>query len=253
MIRVVARVLFLRVLGWTVHVEGRDNLPDGGAVLAFNHHGHVDAVFVAWAPVVEQRRPVRFLAKAELFRHWASAWLVRGAGAVPVERRAAGGPSRAHAYEAAVEALQAGELVAVAPEQTISESFELLPFKPGVARMALEAGVPIVPAIGWGSHRAFTTGRPQRPRRRLPVVIRYATPVVPRPGESVGGLVARLQAHMAAELEDVQRTYPDEPTPGDDWWVPRRLGGSAPDHEQVVAAHQARFHLRRSRDDGLAS
>ncbi len=252
-IRVVARVLFTRVLGWDVCIEGREHLPDGGAVLAFNHHGHVDAVFVAWEPVMERRRPVRFLAKAELFRHWASAWLVRGAGAVPVERRAAGGSSRAHAYTAAVEALAQGELVAVAPEQTISESFELLPFKPGVARMALEAHVPIVPAIGWGSHRAFTKGRPQRPRRRLPVVIRYCEPVVPRPGESLASLVGRLQTRMAAELDDVQRSYPDTPAPGDDWWVPRRLGGSAPDHERVVAAHQARFHARRSRDDGMAS
>lgn len=253
-IRVVARVVFLRLLGWDVRVEGREHLPSTGAVLAFNHHGHVDAVFVAWTPVVEQRRPVRFLAKAELFRHWASSWLVRGAGAVPVERRAAGGPSRAHAYAAAVDALRRGELVAVAPEQTISESFELLPFKPGVARMALEAGVPIVPAVGWGSHRAFTTGRPLRPRRRLPVVIRYCEPVVPRPGEAVPVLLARLQARMAAELDTVQRTYPDHPSSGDDWWVPRRLGGSAPDHEQVVATHQARFHMgRRGRGGDMAS
>lgn len=195
-IRWVARALFSWLLGWEVRVEGLEHVPeDGGAVLAFNHHGYLDVVFVGWGPVVHLRRPVRFLAKAELFRHWASGWLMRAAGAVPVERRARAGSSRAHAYAAAVEALERGELVAVAPEQTISDSYELLPFKPGVARMAIEAGAAIVPAIGWG----------------------------------------------------VQRSYPVEPSPGDDWWLPARLGGSAPDHEQVVAAHQARFRASRSR------
>lgn len=249
-IRVVARILFVRLLGWDVRVEGREHLPEGtGAVLAFNHHSYVDVVFVAWGPVVENRRPVRFLAKAELFRHWASGWLVRAAGAVPVERRAAGGSSRAHAYTAAVQALAAGELVAVAPEQTISESYELLPFKPGVARMAIESGAPIVPAIGWGSHRSVPKGHSRRPRRRIPVIIRYCEPVVPQPGETVAALIARLQQVMASALDEVQRAYPDEPSDGDDWWVPARLGGSAPDHAAVVAAHQARFRARRSRGD----
>lgn len=253
-IRWLARTLFARLLAWDVRVEGLDRVPaDGGAVLAFNHHGYVDVVFVAWGPVVLQRRPVRFLAKAELFRHWASRWLVRGVGAVPVERRATGGPSRAHAYHAAVDALRDGELVAVAPEQTISDSFELLPFKLGAARMAIEAGVPIVPAIGWGSHRAVAKGRRIRPRRGLPVVIRYCTPVVPRPGERPTDLITRLQDRMATELDEVQRGYPEPGAAEDDWWVPARLGGSAPDHAAVVAEHQARFRASRhheQRDDG---
>ena len=175
---------------------------------------------------------------------------------MPVERRAAGGTSRADAFAAAVAALRDGELVVLAPEQTISESFELLPFKPGVARMAIEADVPIVPAIGWGSHRAFPKGHAMRSRRGLPIVIRYCEPVRPRPDEAVADLVARLQASMTAALEEVQRAYPDRPAPGDDWWVPARLGGSAPDHDEVVAAHQARFRAQRSRpdaDEGMAS
>lgn len=244
----VATLLFARLLGWDVRVDGLEHVPaDGGAVLAFNHHGYVDVVFVGWGPVIALGRPVRFLAKAELFRHWASGWVMRTAGAVPVERRAEGGSSRAHAYAAAVAALQRGELVAVAPEQTISDSYELLPFKPGAARMAIEAGAPIVPAIGWGSHRSVAKGRRIRLRRGLPVVIRYCEPVVPRPGESADVLTDRLQQVMAAQLEDVQRSYPVAPTPGDDWWVPARLGGSAPDHATVVESHQARFRAARRR------
>lgn len=249
-IGVVARLLFARLLGWQITVEGLEHVPDdGGAVLAFNHHGYVDVVFVGWGPVIELRRPVRFLAKAELFRHWSSGWLMRAAGCVPVERRASGGSSRAHAYAAAVEALGRGELVAVAPEQTISDSYELLPFKPGAARMAVEAGVPIVPAIGWGSHRAVPRGRGVHPHRGLPVVIRYCEPVQPRPGEQPRDLMHRLQAEMTTALEDVQRSYPDAPGAAGAWWQPARLGGSAPDHEAVVAAHQARFRANRQHDD----
>ena len=46
----------------------------------------------------------------------------------------------------------------VAPEQTISRSFDLLPMKSGAVRMAQAAGVPIMPVAGWGTHRFFTKG-----------------------------------------------------------------------------------------------
>lgn len=238
----VAGLLVDVVLDWDVDVRGLEHVPrDGGAVLAFNHHSHADVVMVALAPVRELRRPVRFLAKAELFDHPASRWLVRRIGAVPVRRGPGGSATRVAAVAAAVEALAAGELVAVAPEQTISDSFELLPFKHGAARMATDAAVPIVPVVGWGTQRAFPhTARP-RVRRRLPVVVRYGRPLRARPGEPVGTLTARLRATMAGMLDEVQRTYPDRPTPGDDWWQPARLGGSAPPHQHVVDRSRSRF------------
>lgn len=241
----VATTLFGRVLGWRVAVEGVDNLPtDGGAVLAFNHHGYVDVVMVAWGPATRLARPVRFLAKAELFEHWASRWIVRGVGAVPVHRTAR--TARAGAYAAAVGALQDGELVAVAPEQTISTSFDLLPFKPGAARMAIQAGVPLVPVAGWGSHRFATKGgHLHLTRRRLPVTVAYGEPLHPRDDETPAQLTERLRAALQGLLDDVQRRYPD--AGADQWWVPARLGGAAPPHDEVVAAHQARFAEREAR------
>ena len=242
----VATTLFGRALGWNVAVEGMDNLPDdGGAVLAFNHHGYVDVVMVAWGPATRLARPVRFLAKAELFEHWATRRIVRGVGAVPVHRTARS--ARAGAYAAAVAALRAGELVAVAPEQTISTSFDLLPFKPGAARMAIEAGVPLVPVAGWGSHRFATKGgHLHLTRRRLPVTVAYGEPLLPREDETPAQLTGRLREALGALLDDVQRRYPEAAT-GDDWWVPARLGGSAPTHDEVVTAHRARFTEREAR------
>ena len=150
-------VAFARVLGWRMRVEGLEHVPRrGGAVLAFNHHSYLDFVMLAWGPVLDLRRPVRFLAKREI---WASrwvGWLARWAEAVPVDRTSAS--ARADAYGAAIAALEVGDLVAVAPEQTISTSFDLLPFRHGVVRMAQRSGRPIVPVVGWGSQRIAAKG-----------------------------------------------------------------------------------------------
>ena len=59
---------------------------------------------------------------------------------------------------------------------------------------------------------------------------------------------ARAIAHDA-EVDVAWTT--DQPAPGEGWWLPARLGGSAPDHDEVVAAHQARFEAQR--DDEAAS
>lgn len=237
-----AKVLVDVVLGWDLDVRGIEHVPrTGGAVLAFNHHSHADVVMVAWGPVRGLGRPVRFLAKAELFEHPATRWLVRGVAAVPVRRGRGGAVSRIAALSVAIESLRAGDLVGVAPEQTISDSFELLPFKQGAARMAIEAAVPIVPVVGWGSQRAFPHDRRPRYHRGLPVVVRYGEPILPRAGEPAPALTRRLRHVMAGMLDEVQRTYPDRPTPGDDWWLPARLGGTAPPHEHAVDRSRSRF------------
>ncbi|MEX1178343.1 MAG: lysophospholipid acyltransferase family protein [Nitriliruptor sp.] len=234
-------VVFVRLCGWKVEVQGLEHVPrTGGAVLAFNHHSYLDFVMLAWAPVLRLRRTVRFLAKREM---WASpwvGWLARWAEAVPVDRRSA--TARADAYGAAVAALEAGDLVAVAPEQTISTSFELLPFRAGAVRMAQRAGVPIVPVIGWGTQRLAAKGHGVRlgEGRGIPVVVRYGPPVHVGPDEDPRAATARLQEVMTVLLDEVQRSYPDG-APAGRWWVPARLGGSAPDHDEVVRAHEERF------------
>lgn len=233
---------FVRVQRWRVHVEGLDHLPrSGGAVLTFNHHSYLDYVMVAWAPVLERRRPVRFLAKREIWASRWTGWLVRWAEAVPVDRSS--DRARADAYGAAVDALVSGDLVAVAPEQTISPSFELLPFRTGAVRMAQRAGVPIVPAVGWGTHRFATKGVGVRAAFGIPVTVRYGSPVEVGPDDDPVEATARLEQRMAELVDEVQRDYPDG-TPAGAWWVPARLGGGAPSHAEVLRAHEARFRRR---------
>ena len=151
-----ARVVF-RAQGLRFNLRGTEHVPrHGGAVMVINHIGYMDFTYAGLA-ARPARRLVRFMAKQEVFTHKLSGPLMRGMHHIPVDRDAGAG-----SYRAAVEALRAGEIVGVFPEATISRSFELKDFKAGAARMASEAGVPLLPTIIWGSQRVWTKGRPKR-------------------------------------------------------------------------------------------
>lgn len=230
----------IRVLGWRTEVEGLEHVPrHGGALVTFNHHSYADFAVTALPIYHELGRPVRFLAKAELFTKPVLGWIVRAAKQVPVPRDSRTG--RAEALAAAVEALRSGEVIAVAPEQTISRSFELLPFTTGTVRMARDAGVPIVPQVNWGTHRWATKGRPvDWGARGIPVLVRYGEPLHVGADDDLDEATEELRVRMERMLHEVQASYPHIPAPGEDWWLPRRLGGSAPSHEEVLAEHRER-------------
>ena len=250
--RVLAAIIILavRVLGWRIEVRGLEHVPaSGGAVLAFNHHSYVDFMMVGWPIVRQRRRPMRFLAKREIWSSRKVGWVVRWAEAIPVDRGSES--ARAAAFEAATQALEEGDLVAVAPEQTISSSFELLPLRTGAARMAQQAGVPIIPVAGWGSQRALTKGGPKRLIRKLPVTVRFGDPLQVGPDDDVVEATEELTRRMTHLLHVVQETYPDGAPTGASW-VPARLGGGAPDHAEVLREHTERERrwMRSQRDAG---
>ncbi len=228
-----------KLLRWRIDVRDVHHVPaEGGAVLAFNHHSYADAIMLAWGVVLYARRPLRFLAKREACEGRWIGWLTRWVEAIPVDR--ASSSARAAALTAAEAALRAGDLVTIAPEQTISDSLELLPFRLGAARLAIEAGVPIVPCVGWGSQRSVGPDRRLAKVFGLPVVVRFGAPMRPRDGEDAAAFTRRLRATMATMLDEVQHSYPDGAPPGAPW-VPARLGGGAPDHDEVLAQHRARI------------
>ncbi len=218
---------------WRFDAQGTENIPrSGGAVVAYNHSSYWDYFTVGRWPYKHLGRPIRILAKEQLFRVPVFGWLMKRARHIPVHRGRG-----TDALRSAVEALRGGELVCIAPEQTISPSFELLPFKTGAVRMAAAAGVPIVPVASWGTHRFHTKGHPLRPRWKLPVTVRYGEPLEVGPDEDPRSATERLRSAIERLLHVAQEEYPVQPAPGDAWWLPRRLGGTAPPHDEVLAEH----------------
>jgi len=224
-----ARTVF-RGLGIRFDVSGEDNVPRiGGAVLAINHVGYLDFTFAGLA-AQKSGRLVRFMAKKEVFDHKLSGPLMRGMKHIPVDRYGGGTES----YQLAVKALASGEIVGVFPEATISTSYELKGFKTGAARMAMEAGVPLLPVVVWGSQRIMTKGRKKDLTRGTPVRIVVGEPFTPDPAVDPVAVTAELKARMSVLLEQAIATYAGSPrAAGDTWWIPSRLGGTAPTLEEA--------------------
>lgn len=233
--RFVARlvILIFALLRWRIGADGVDRIPrEGGAVVSWNHTSHVDFLVTAWVIYRRTGRPVRFLALRELWDSKLLGWVPRLVDAVPVARRSTVG--RADALQEAVRALEEGHLVMVAPEGTISRSFELLSFRTGAARMAQLAGVPLVPSASWGSHRLVTTGHrvDLRSGYRIPVEVRFGEPLLIGADDDVRTVTGMLRERTRQLLHEAQAVYPDGAPPGA-WWVPARLGGGAPPPEDA--------------------
>lgn len=231
----------MRATGTRLTFHGLNNIPaTGGAVMAINHTGYVDFLPAALAATARHRR-MRFMIKAEMNDVRPVRFLIRHTGTIPVDRGAGG-----DAYAVAVQELRNGELVGVYPEATISRSFELKEFKSGAARMALEADVPLIPLVVWGAHRIWTKDHPKSlGRNKIPITVAVGAPLAP--AGTATRLEVDLRAAMNALLYDAQQAY-DHP-PGV-YWVPRRLGGSAPTVAEAQRMEEAELAERQRRRAG---
>jgi 1-acyl-sn-glycerol-3-phosphate acyltransferase len=237
-------LVVFRLLGFRFDVRGAEHVPTtGGAVVCSNHVSYLDFTFLGLA-ALPQRRLVRFMAKESVFRHGVSGPLMRAMHHIPVDRKAG-----AAAFDLAVRALKDGELVGVFPEATISSSFRIKDLKAGAARMALDAGVPVIPAVVWGGQRVFTKYRPINLQRGVAVTVVLGEPIHPEPGEESRRLLPRIRTAMEELLDEAQRTYPQQPAGPDDlWWQPAHLGGTAPTLEE--ATRRDRGDVRGTRPKG---
>ena len=236
----IARVVFASQ-GLKFEVEGEENIPaSGGAVIAVNHTGYLDFTY-AGLPPRRVKRYIRFMAKKEVFDNKISGPIMRSLKHIPVDRGAG-----AESYKAAVADLRKGELVGVYPEATISRSFEIKEFKSGAARMAIEAGVPIIPTVIWGAQRVWTKGFPKRlGRTNTPIRIAVGAPL--EPVGPANELTEKLHSTMKAMLLTLQDGYPHEQGA---YWVPARLGGSAPTLEEADKLDAADAAARKAKREG---
>ncbi|MGL5864621.1 MAG: lysophospholipid acyltransferase family protein [Dermatophilaceae bacterium] len=139
-------------------VEGAEHVPEhGGAIFASNHLSFSDSIFL---PLVVPRR-MTFLAKSDYFtgaglKGRLTAAFFRGVGQLPVDR--AGGHASEAALRSGLRVLRRGDLLGLYPEGTRSPDGRLYKGKTGVARMALEAGVPVIPVAMIDTDKAQPTG-----------------------------------------------------------------------------------------------
>ena len=185
---------------WPLRLKARglENIPEsGGFVVASNHVSNVDAWPVGF-PLYP--RQVHFMGKAELYKNPALRWFLLGAGTFPVRR----GERDSESFKTAVRLAREGGVVAMFPEGTrrtkgLRKKFEAKPHA-GAARIALAAGVPLVPAAVAGTERLG----------REPVRVAYGPPIeLPDGGvpkreagriatERLMAEIARLEAELAS-------------------------------------------------------
>ncbi len=194
-IRTLARGLFGFSFGWKIH--GTEHLPtNSGFIVASNHVSWVDPALLGAAA----SRRLGYLAKVELFAQPGFRHLIVALGAVPIRRQVLD----RRALEITKKVLQAGLGLVLFPEGTRSRSGKLGPGKPGVAMLAAEARVPVVPA-----YIAGTRDLASALLRRTPLVIRFGAPLAPPPSghgpewrEAMRAYTERIMAAIAELAPD---------------------------------------------------
>jgi 1-acyl-sn-glycerol-3-phosphate acyltransferase len=155
--------------------EGQENIPaSGGVILASNHLSFSDSFYLA----LVAKRPMAYLAKSDYFtgkgiKGYLTKLFMRGVGQLPVDR--SGGRASEAAIHTALQVLNAGDILGIYPEGTRSPNGILYRGKTGLARMALEAKVPIIPVAMINTYEIQPPGK-LRPRLKR-VGIRVGKPL----------------------------------------------------------------------------
>jgi 1-acyl-sn-glycerol-3-phosphate acyltransferase len=181
-------------LAWRLEVHGADRIPRGPVIVVANHDSLADP-FVLGAAL---DRPLRFLAKQELWSNRVVGRVLDALGGIPVER-ATGDVA---AVAVAGRALAAGAAVAIFPQGTVLGPSDR-PWQRGAARLALTSGAPLVPVAIVGASEGL------RPGTRLPRLTRVrivvGEPIVVDPVQPTIPLTRELTARLRTAVEGLHR------------------------------------------------
>ena len=195
-------------------IDGEKIPATGGCIIVFNHVSHVDPLTAAHI-VYDHGRMPRYLAKSGLFKNRALATFLRAAGQIPVERLSKNAKG---AFDAAVAAVNAGEVVVVYPEGTLTRDPDLWPMigKSGAARIALETGCPVIPIGQWGAHNLlYPYAKKPHLFPRTQITMKVGDPVPlddlraqPRTIETINQATARIMDALTALIADLRHEQP---------------------------------------------
>jgi 1-acyl-sn-glycerol-3-phosphate acyltransferase len=135
-------------------IHNKEKVPATGAfVLSPNHYSEIDPIVMGLALWKVGRMP-RYLAKASLFRIPVVGWVLHRSGQIPVERASS---RTADPLAAAKKVADEGLAVVIYPEGTLTRDPDLWPMrgKTGAVRIALQEGIPLIPAAHWGTQHVM--------------------------------------------------------------------------------------------------
>tara|TARA_B100000749_G_scaffold280707_1_gene278196 strand:- start:129248 stop:130069 length:822 start_codon:yes stop_codon:yes gene_type:complete len=148
--------VLVKISGLEVEVRGRENLPQSGGLVLFNHTSNFD-IFLMMCFLAE--RKLKFGAKAELFKVPFLARAMATVGALPIERKDR--EKVLALYKVAESRMQNGETFALAPEGTRQKDFNLGSFRNGPFLFAVGAQGPIIPLVIAGALPIMPPGAPK--------------------------------------------------------------------------------------------
>lgn len=173
------------------------------AVLVANHHSYLDIpCLIAAVP-----QPVRFMAKASLFKIPLFGWSLRAAGFIPIDRK--NRRTAVRSFELAGQRIRRGNTIVIFPEESRSRQWKMLPFQRGAFLLAIRSELPIIPVAIHGTYQVL-------PATRLivrpgPVTIRFGHPF------ETAGMTVRAKEELMTRARQVieEMLYGDE-KPDDD-------------------------------------
>lgn len=175
---------------WGARREPATPLPPGPLLVVANHDSLADPFFLGTA----LDRPLRFVAKEELWRNRFVGALLDALGGIRVRR----GRGDLEALAAAADALHAGAAVALFPQGTVLGADER-PWHRGAARLALQTGAPLLPVRIVGADRALRPGARLPRRARVRVLVGEPIPV--EPGSTTIAAARELTARIRAAID----------------------------------------------------
>jgi 1-acyl-sn-glycerol-3-phosphate acyltransferase len=179
-------------------------------IFVANHSSHLDAPLVLTSLPPAWRERTATGAAADYFFDvwWRAAATALVFNAFPVERASTHGP-RGRTTRLARELLDDGWNILVFPEGTRSKDGWVGEFRLGAARLAVDNGVPVVPVSLRGTYQAMPRGAGWIARNRPPVTVRFGRAVLPFEGEDPADFNARIQAALAATIDEEKTTWWD--------------------------------------------